>query len=76
MSVRVLFFGMIAARLGQREFALPAKKGMTLAALVDEVGCADFKPLLLAVNQSQVNDIKTLIHDGDEVAIMPPFAGG
>ena len=76
MSVRVLFFGMIAAKLGQRECTVPASEGMTLATLVHLVGCADFNPLLLAVNQSQVNDMKRLINDGDEVAIMPPFAGG
>jgi len=76
MSVRVLFFGMIAARLGQHECVLPASEGMTLAALVDEVGCADFKPLLLAVNQQQGNDLNIVVKSGDEVAIMPPFAGG
>jgi len=74
--IKVIFFGSIAAKLGQRECAVPATGGMTLAALVSLVGCADFKPLLLAVNQSQVNDMDILIYDGDEVALMPPFAGG
>jgi len=76
MSVRVIFFGMIAAKLGRRECALPFDEGMTLAQLVSEVGCGDFKPLLLAVNQQQENDLNRVIKSGDEVAIMPPFAGG
>lgn len=76
MSVRVLFFGMIAARLGQHERTVAAAQGMTLATLVSLLDCSEIKPLLLAVNQQQVSDLNLLIHDGDEVAIMPPFSGG
>jgi len=76
MSVRVLFFGMIATRLGQRERMVPATHNMTLATLVSMLDCAGIKPLLLAVNQQQVSDPDLLINDGDEVAIMPPFSGG
>jgi len=76
MNVRVLFFGSIADRLGQRECSLPAKPGMTLVDVLDAVTCDDFKPLLVAVNQNQVNDMHAPVKDGDEVAIMPPFSGG
>lgn len=76
MSVRVLFFGSLADKLGQRERAVPVKEHMTLADVVDAVGCVDFKPLMLALNQQQVTDMDVSVVDGDEVAIMPPFSGG
>ncbi len=76
MSVRVLFFGSLADKLGQRECSVPATECMTLADLVRLVKCECFSPLLLAVNQQQVTDATTMITDGDEVAIMPPFSGG
>ncbi|MDQ6969699.1 MAG: MoaD/ThiS family protein [Mariprofundus sp.] len=74
--IKVLFFGSIADMLGQRERLLPAGEGMTLADVLKAVACADFKPLLVAVNQTQVNDMHRLVKAGDEVALMPPFSGG
>ena len=76
MSVKVLLFGMIASKAGRSEYSLTFKADMTISDIVNEVGCADFKALLLAVNQEQVNDMNIIINDGDEVAIMPPFSGG
>jgi len=74
--IKILFFGSIGDRLGKRQCSLPVETGMTLADVLRAVGCDDFKPLLVAVNQNQVNDMHTLIKPGDEVAIMPPFSGG
>lgn len=76
MTVRVLLFGSIAAKCGRREYALPACDTMSLADVIHAVDCEQVKPLLLAVNQVQVDDRAMLIEDGDEVAIMPPFSGG
>jgi len=76
MSIHVLFFGSVADKLGQRECSLPVCEAMTLSDVVSAVGCECFKPLLLAVNQSQVNDASTQVNAGDEVAMMPPFSGG
>jgi len=55
---------------------LPVKAGMTIADVVHAAGCEDFKPLLVAVNQDQVNNLNTPVKAGDEVAVMPPFSGG
>jgi len=74
--IKVLFFGSVAAKLGQRECVLDAGEPMRIADVVALVGCGDFKPLLVAVNQEQVNDMNMIVKDGDEVALMPPFSGG
>jgi len=74
--IKVLFFGSIADRLGKRECKLPVGESETVADVVSAVGCDDFKPLLVAVNQTQVNDMSLFVKDGDEVALMPPFSGG
>jgi len=74
--IKILFFGSIAERQGKRECTLSIEAVHTLGDVVQAVGCGDFHPLLVAVNQEQVNDMTTLMHDGDEVAMMPPFSGG
>jgi len=74
--IKVLFFGVIAEKLRRHGMALPVKAEMTVADVVHAVGCDDFKPLLVAVNQAQVNDMSLVVKDGDEVALMPPFSGG
>jgi len=74
--IKVLFFGSIAAKLGKRECVLHTGEPMSVADVIGLVGCCDFKPLLVAVNQEQVNDMSMVVCDGDEVALMPPFSGG
>ncbi len=74
--IKVLFFGLIADKLAKRNCLLPVHENMTVADVVSAVGCAGFNPLLIAVNQEQVNDMNTPIMAGDEIAIMPPFSGG
>ena len=74
--LKILFFGFIAEKMGVHELMLKAQSGQTLADVVQEVGCENFKPLLFAVNEQQESDLNTLLHAGDEVAIMPPFSGG
>jgi len=74
--IKVLFFGSIADKLGKRECLLPVSENMTVADVVSAVGCDNFKPLLVAVNQTQVNDMSLFVKDDDEVALMPPFSGG
>jgi len=52
--IKVLFFGSIANKVKKRDCCLPARENMTVADVVDAVGCACFQPLLVAVNQEQV----------------------
>ncbi len=74
--IRVLFFGMIAEKVKRRDMELSVVAEMNIADVISAAGCDDFKPLLVAINQSQVNDMNTRVKAGDEVAIMPPFSGG
>jgi len=76
MCVTVLFFGSLAESVGKRECNLNVNGQMTLADVVKAVGGEGFQPLLVAVNQKQVNDMNLLINNGDEVALMSPFSGG
>ena len=76
MSVTVLFFGLIADKLKKRDCCLPAREEMTVADVVESVGCGGYQSLLVAVNQEQVHDMNMIVNDGDEVALMPPFSGG
>jgi len=76
MTIRVLFFGSVAERLRRREYELAADVPMTLAEVVSKSGCKQIHPLLVAVNQEQVNDLNRVVKHGDEVALMPPFSGG
>jgi len=74
--IKILFFGTIADKLGQRSLDMPAQEGVKLVDVLQKLGCESFRPFLVAVNQEQVSDEQQLIHAGDEVAIMPPFSGG
>ena len=72
--IKILFFGMIADKVGKQSITLQGD--MMLGDVIAAVGCADIRPLLVAVNEEQVFDMMMMIKDGDEVALMPPFSGG
>ncbi|MBI5561102.1 MAG: MoaD/ThiS family protein [Deltaproteobacteria bacterium] len=78
--IRVLFFGMLATKTGVRETHLELKRpGATLSDVMEELGkrfaLPPKAPYMLAVNEAQA-DPSTVLKDGDEVAVMPPFSGG
>ena len=80
MSVKVLFFGMLTEKAGVREAEVEVgAEGIKLGDLIEKLKKDYLKqstgPLILAVNEVQ-SDVDTIIKDGDEVALMPPFAGG
>ncbi|HID36660.1 MAG TPA: MoaD/ThiS family protein [Ghiorsea sp.] len=72
--IKILFFGMIADKVGKQSTTLQGD--MSLGDVIAAVGCADIRPLLVAVNEEQVKDLSLILKDGDEVALMPPFSGG
>ena len=78
--IKVLFFGPVADRVGQREMDIEYTQGMTLHDITHKVGM-QFPGALsivsfIAVNQAQVHDKQTALHDGDEIALMAKFSGG
>jgi len=72
--VRVLFFGIVADKLGKRH--VEVQSGLTVAEIIQKMDCTGFQPLLVAVNQEQIRDMSIIVNDGDEVGLMPPFSGG
>jgi len=72
--IKVFFFGAVADKLDKR--SMDAQAGVTLSELIAQLECADIQPLLVAVNQEQIQDMDYIVQDGDEVALMPPFSGG
>lgn len=76
MSIRVLFFGILADSQGTSMLDIHVDDPITLADVLRKVAYDDSVPCLVAVNQQQQHNQSMMVHDGDEVAIMPPFSGG
>lgn len=81
MNVHLLFFASLRERLRKSEAVHDLKDGSTVADLWAELckqtpSLHDLTPSLsFAVNQEYV-DRSTVLHDGDEVALIPPVSGG
>ncbi len=76
MEVKVIFFGVIKEKIG-KDFSIV--KVLDTNTLMNEfktqysfLNTLDFK---LAVNQ-QLIFLNTILNEGDEVALLPPFSGG
>lgn len=81
MKLRVLYFGIVRERLGRRAEEVEAPDGATVGTLLGilagragifALGAGSIR---IAVNRSYVDDGHPLA-DGDEVAVIPPVAGG
>lgn len=80
MTVRVLLFASYADAVGQSELTLELAEGSRVSDVVSRVramaGGRVLPPSpLLAVNQSYASS-SAVVESGDEVAIIPPVAGG
>jgi len=81
MKLRVLYFGIVRERLGRREETCECSDGTTVGQFIAGLAAADgilalgVGSLRVAVNREYVGDGQ-LLADGDEVAIIPPVAGG
>ena len=80
MNVSVLLFASYADALGRSSFELPLEPGATVAdavAAVARLGAAGVLPPapLVAVNEQYASADQRLA-PGDEIAIIPPVAGG
>ncbi|HHG84361.1 MAG TPA: MoaD/ThiS family protein [Bacteroidetes bacterium] len=76
MEVNVLLFGSLRERLGFTEKMLVFSDTQTLKDWL-ETEHSDLAQMnyLIAVNQELIRENQVL-NAGDEVAVMPPFAGG
>ncbi len=81
MRITVRFFALVRDRAGVGQIDLEIEEGATVAKAGELIGrrFADLSALLpriaFAVNQSYV-DRSALLHDGDELALIPPVSGG
>jgi len=80
MTVTVLLFASYAEALGASSLAVEVAGDATVADILSNVraypGADSLPPTpLVAVNQ-QYADAQASVRDGDEVAIIPPVAGG
>ncbi|MBK8981198.1 MAG: MoaD/ThiS family protein [Ignavibacteria bacterium] len=79
MKVKVLYFGVTADITGKEQELIAEAKDLNslraiLTSLYPGLKNANFR---FAVNLKLINDINSLtLNKGDEVALLPPFAGG
>ncbi len=77
MKVRVLLFAGLREKAGTGELLLELPDGFLLSGLPERLGIEEqARPsLAFAVNQTYV-PADSVLEDGDEVALIPPVAGG
>ena len=78
MEVRLRYFGMIAeaTNCSEENFVFDGKSLQELKDIVEEKYPAiKSKTYQLALNQS-LSNLDSKVNNGDEIAFLPPFAGG
>ncbi len=80
MKVRVLFFGVLRDQMGGPERMVQVAGDATVADLMRWAGGVLnddglLRSLAVAVNQEYARP-DTRLHEGDEVALLPPVSGG
>ncbi len=80
MSVRVLLFASYAEALGRDEVAVETPSGATVADVLAHLrtmpGADRLPPQPLVAINARYARVGDLVHAGDEVAVIPPVAGG
>ncbi|WP_034919924.1 MoaD/ThiS family protein [Gillisia sp. CAL575] len=78
MKVNVKYFGVIAESAGKNEEVLELKQGTSVKDLknqqIKKYQIQDAESVQIAVNQDLNNEAE--LKEDDEVAFLPPFAGG
>ena len=79
MQVRVLFFGVLKDLLSSSGEAVTLPEGATVAHLMEQLRNGGAHPvwsaMAVAVNREYAA-ASAVLHDGDEVALLPPVSGG
>ncbi|TBW27153.1 MoaD/ThiS family protein [Gramella sp. KN1008] len=78
MKIRLRYFGMIAESAGKNDEVLELNDGISAKELkarqIERFELPDPESVQIAVNQNLEEEVE--LKDGDEVAFLPPFAGG
>ena len=78
--IKILFFGPVAARVGQHELSMSAMMGMTVQDVYQQM--QQRYPLAFeivcftALNGEMLRDLSPRVKAGDEVVFMSKFSGG
>ncbi len=81
LTIQVLLFARYAEEAGTDSLIMEVPSGSTVGGVLDLVRTRLSRPdvlpprPLVALNRSQA-DLLTAVRDGDELAILPPVAGG
>jgi molybdopterin synthase sulfur carrier subunit len=77
MSIKVLYFASLSELIGKSDWSLEITQTMTVLDVWQQSTPAIAIPcnVLAAVNMEYV-DLDYQVHDGDEVAFLPPVTGG
>ena len=81
MNVKIRLFAGLHDLLGSREIAIELAEGATVATLRDELQrlypiVTPYLPTLICAVDEEYVDPEHTLHDGDDVAIIPPVSGG
>ncbi|CAM4314135.1 MoaD/ThiS family protein [Gillisia hiemivivida] len=78
MKVTLKYFGVIAESAGKSEEVLELQQGLSVRDLknqqIKKYQIQDAESVQIAVNQNLDKEVE--LKEGDEVAFLPPFAGG
>ena len=81
MKLRLLYFGIVREKLGRSEETRECRGGLTVGQLLEELAASHgifaigAGSIRIAVNREYV-DHGQVLADNDEVAVIPPVAGG
>ena len=81
MTVKVLFFASCRDLVGASEQEMTLEEGSTVADLISGIASEHARfiemapSLMVSVNHNYV-ERETELHDGDEIAFIPPVSGG
>ena len=78
VKVRMLFFGPLAERLGEREIEVALEQGTTAEQLIDRFELSEYldSGLRVAIAGDLGAALDTPLADSSEVAFLPPVSGG
>ncbi|MBI2865976.1 MAG: molybdopterin converting factor subunit 1 [Chloroflexi bacterium] len=81
MKINVRLFALQREQLGWSERAVDMAEGTTIASLMDALAqdypaIAEAAPHLLVAVNGEYAEPGTVLHPGDEVALIPPVSGG
>jgi molybdopterin converting factor small subunit len=78
IKVKMLFFGPLAERMGEREIEVALLQGSSVRDLMDRFRLTSLldSGLRVAVNDEIGSDMDAPLADASEVAFLPPVSGG